>query len=332
MSTSKTNQIRTKACPKCFLCKAEGKLLYQGLQDRLFGAPGEWTLKKCTNAKCGLVWLDPMPLEEDIALAYQTYYTHQSTSLNRKSITTLAYKYLKLAINRVSGLDAEKRAMQFRYLDTVSPGRLLEIGCGSGDYLSLMRSHGWTVEGVEIDSAASQKAIDDYQLTVHQGTTESQRFPSDSFDAIAMNHVIEHVFDPVALVQECFRILKPGGRCVIITPNNESWGHKMFASNWRDLDPPRHIHIFSAKALYNCASYTNFENILITTTAANADVILTGSWDIKHTGYHDMQKGQGGYLHKIRRTVAIQTWMLKEHRLLKNDKTCGEELVLIFRK
>ena len=64
--------IRSNPKTHCTLCRGEGKCLYSNLTDRLFGAPGEWNLKRCTNPGCGLVWLDPMPIEEDIGKAYQT--------------------------------------------------------------------------------------------------------------------------------------------------------------------------------------------------------------------------------------------------------------------
>jgi hypothetical protein len=63
-------------CPNCYLCGTGGEPLYEGLKDRLFNAPGEWNLKRCPNPECGLLWLDPMPLEEDIGMAYETYFTH----------------------------------------------------------------------------------------------------------------------------------------------------------------------------------------------------------------------------------------------------------------
>src|SRR5690348_6884927 len=70
-------EIRSRSCPNCYLCKASGKLLYEGLTDRLFDAPGSWSLKLCPNPSCGLIWLDPMPIESDIAKAYERYYTHE---------------------------------------------------------------------------------------------------------------------------------------------------------------------------------------------------------------------------------------------------------------
>ena len=68
--------IRHRPCPRYVLCGTQGRPLYGALRDRLFGAPGEWDLKQCPDSGCGLIWLDPMPVKEDIALAYQLYYTH----------------------------------------------------------------------------------------------------------------------------------------------------------------------------------------------------------------------------------------------------------------
>src|ERR1700693_5419422 len=71
-----TPTIRTRPQPACLLCGTAGQVLYASLTDRLFSAPGLWQLKQCPSPGCGLVWPDPAPLEEDLGLAYQMYYTH----------------------------------------------------------------------------------------------------------------------------------------------------------------------------------------------------------------------------------------------------------------
>ena len=76
MISDKKQEIQTRPCPDCYICGTKGQPLCQGLEDRLFGALGRWNLKSCPNPDCGLVWLDPMPIEEDIGNAYETYYTH----------------------------------------------------------------------------------------------------------------------------------------------------------------------------------------------------------------------------------------------------------------
>jgi hypothetical protein len=71
--------IEVQSVTTCYLCGAEGHILYGNLRDRLFGAPGEWNLKKCPDAKCGLIWLDPMPVEADLHKVYENYYTHYAS-------------------------------------------------------------------------------------------------------------------------------------------------------------------------------------------------------------------------------------------------------------
>jgi hypothetical protein len=69
--------IRVRPYPACYVCGGTGKLLYDGLRDRLFEAPGDWSFKRCVNRDCGLIWLDPMPMPDDIGYAYRTYFTHR---------------------------------------------------------------------------------------------------------------------------------------------------------------------------------------------------------------------------------------------------------------
>ena len=78
-------QIRTQQKSNCFCCNSTGTYLYQGLQDRLFGVLGTWSLKRCDNKQCDLLWLDPAPISEDLPIAYQNYYTHGKNRLIKKS-------------------------------------------------------------------------------------------------------------------------------------------------------------------------------------------------------------------------------------------------------
>src|SRR4051812_33740400 len=71
-----SDYIQSRPCPNCYVCGSFGEPLYEELKDKLFGAPGVWNLKICPDPKCGLMWLDPMPLEEEIEKAYRNYLTH----------------------------------------------------------------------------------------------------------------------------------------------------------------------------------------------------------------------------------------------------------------
>src|SRR5208283_4697550 len=114
-------------------------------------------------------------------------------------------------------------------------------GCGDGRFLALMRDAGWDVYGIEPDPVAAKVAQRELGTSVTVGALEDAGFPDEAFDAVTLSHVIEHVHDPVALLAECRRVLKPDGSVVIVTPNIRSLGHQKFQSLWRGLEPPRHF-------------------------------------------------------------------------------------------
>src|SRR5437867_3881663 len=133
-----TKQIRTRPCPRCFLCDAEGKLLYQNLTARMFSAPGQWDFRICPLAGCGLMWLDPTPVTEDLPVAYDSYFTHGRTdgplgaaALLRDALYRL-YQVASALPAALVGLQAEKRRMASMFLGKNSPGKLLDVGCGDG--------------------------------------------------------------------------------------------------------------------------------------------------------------------------------------------------------
>ena len=66
---------------------------------------------------------------------------------------------------------------------------------------------------------------------------------------MTVNHLIEHVPDPVGLLKECRRVLKPGGRFILGTPNSESFGRLLFKADWRGLEPPRHLYLFCPSSI-----------------------------------------------------------------------------------
>ncbi len=219
---------------------------------------------------CGLVWLDPMPLEEDIGKAYERYHTHteetatpngrfhRTYALVKEAYLTQQYGNLersqpiwKEALCLLLWLLPSRRAevdAEVFYLSRRNKGRLLDVGCGSGLALDRMAELGWQVEGLEPDPAAVEVARSK-GLEVRQGTLYTQHFAPEYFDVVVVNHVIEHVHDPFLLMKECYRVLRPGGRLIVITPNIKSWGQRMYKYDWRGLEAPRHLHIFTLSSL-----------------------------------------------------------------------------------
>ncbi len=324
-----TDSIETKAVPNCMLCNHAGNQLYSGMKDRLFGASGIWTLKRCPNDKCGFIWLDPMPTEADIGKAYLTYYTRGTesvpNSLGPSCVTKMLVRLLNMLVFPLAiRLRHERYNASTAYLGDTAPGRLIEVGCGDGSFLDRMRSLGWGVEGVEMDEQAVRDAISRFGLNIHQGTMEQLNFAEAAYDAVVLRHVIEHVHDPVGLLKECFRVLRPGGLLVVITPNIKSLGHRRFGQDWLHLDPPRHLHLFSSTTLAVVARQAGFAHAEAHTTPAQAESIFLSSLRIRlhETDGMVLLPPNSGSAFKA---VFFQFW---EQLYFLYDRESGEEIVM----
>jgi len=295
--------IATRRSPSCYLCGNPGGQLYQDRADFVFEAPGLWDFRRCSNPGCGLIWMDPVPVPADIGKLYSNYYTHSDNhgvevSQFREVLRFIRdcyfadrYGYEGLVrpwhkpIGRVLYLFPSRRSnidFDVMCLHACPGQRLLEIGCGSGAFLARMRRLGWDVCGLDTDPDAASWGRQAYGLNIGCSTLEQADFSADSFDVITMNHVIEHVHDPVALMTECHRILRPGGRLILTTPNANSWGHKIFARSWRGLEPPRHFMIFSLQTLEECTRRSNFRTVLLRSISRWGRNIFVASKQIKN--------------------------------------------------
>jgi ubiquinone/menaquinone biosynthesis C-methylase UbiE len=333
-------EIRTFQCLLCPQCGGKGELLYANMMDRLFGVPGIWSLRSCPNKACGLCWLDPVPIEEDLHLLYKNYYTHGLDD-SRPSFLARLWSFLYASYLAVTwipsaflGLTKARRQIQKMFLDDLKPGKLLDIGCGNGIFLHRMHKLGWNVTGVDFDAKAIEYAKVRYSadMTFLSTDLSGAKFPDNYFDAIATNHVIEHVPDPVALLKEARRILKVGGRLVVVTPNIQSFGHEKFQDCWIGLDAPRHLQIFSLDALQQCAREAGFDAVKTSTSAAHADGFMGLSFRFKEAKANaDNSAGMNPQFNFMRGLRSLMLQYL-EQRQLRHDAGRGDEAILICHK
>lgn len=141
-----------------------------------------------------------------------------------------------------------------------STGRLLEVGCGHGIFLEAARARGWNVVGVEILDEVAAIARKARSLDVRVGELAGAAFKDAHFDVVYMNEVIEHVVDPVALMREVRRVLRPGGCAVLRTGNARSWSARLRGRGWSYYRFGGHLHIRfyspkSAEALARAAGF-----------------------------------------------------------------------------
>lgn len=264
-------KIATKHRPRCIFCNNRGQPLYSGLEDHLFGVSGLWNIDQCVC--CELLWLNPCPTEESISKLYRTYYTHENSAnkflltptfknfpknkkikyailaayFNYDIMMPAMYRFVGVLIGLIPTLRRKISSGIGGFYQNKS-GKLLDIGCGNGDYLLEMKYLGWDVFGIEIDEKAALVAKQ-LGLNVTAGALEIDSYPENYFSAIHMNNVIEHLSTPKEIMSICYKILKPGGRLTIKTCSNKSLAHTLYKQDYRGLEIPRHFFVYSPKSL-----------------------------------------------------------------------------------
>jgi len=315
------------------------------MTDRVFGSPGEWNLMQCTSHDCGLIWQNPAPSFEELSKAYENYYTHAmsaSDSLFKRIYNKFRLGYLsgrfgysdagitwldKLAGKLIALLPHRRSAFDssVMWLDALQEGELLEIGCGRGERMALLSQLGWNTHGLEPDASAAmlaQKA----GLQVSVNTLDEAQLPSDSFDAIIMSHVIEHLPAPQWVVKECLRILRPGGRLVMLTPNTDSLGHRWYGRDWLHLDPPRHLFLFNRTSMHKIFEETGYSDVSCQTVLRDANWTLAASRALQKSNRYTF-----GSL-PVREKLYALVQLYYEWIRMKVTPYVGEELLLMARK
>jgi SAM-dependent methyltransferase len=344
--------IRTRAQLNCVVCEGKGAPLYSGLTDRLFGAPGEWSLRRCAGRNCGLIWLDPAPVESDMHLAYQSYYTHSEAENShwlRRFYRRLRRKTHRMHIRAKFGEMGEARhalsiftwlmlgpyppthaeaEFPMRYLPAPRTGRVLELGFGQGITLGHLRNLGWDAHGLETDQVAVGNARRK-GLNVACGSLAEQHYPAGHYDAVISNHVIEHVPEPRDLFTESGRILRTGGRFIAATPNANCLARRTFGSAWRGLEPPRHLQIFTAAALRALGGVSGFESCVTIASVRGA----AGAWDLSRR-MHSQLARSGGHAaeHPARARIPGLTAEIAQFLLSPMLPELAEEIILVATK
>jgi SAM-dependent methyltransferase len=253
---------KLKRCPVC----GKGRLNFAFMaEEKHYGLKHPFKNSRC--ADCGAVVVDPQPSLRELGPYYAQSYYSFSASDNEGFFRKLLFRvYTAYLGGRGTRLEKACFWMLGPYLRApkARPGaRLLDIGCGAGDYLSFMRRLGFKVQGLE-PGAAAVKAARARGLDVRRGTLGSVAFPAKRFDVVTLNHVFEHIGEPRKAMAEIRRILKPGGTLVIGVPSTHSLTFALFGENWSALDTPRHLVNYDPRNLARLAGDFGFECLSVT--------------------------------------------------------------------
>lgn len=246
------------ACPYCG--STDRDLAYQGVQDWAFGcAPGRWSYWNC--AQCQSLYLHPRPTPASIGNAYTRYYTHAAdqrpgrlASWKQRLRNEYWSQRFQTSIFPRMGLPAWAgwvtaglgpwiaEPFGLQQWAQRPKGLLLDVGCGNGDKLKLAAQMGWQVRGIELDASAVQ-AAQAQGLQVEQGGYELLAHYQGWADCVVCSHVLEHVHQPLHMLELLLGSLKPQGVLLLSVPNAASFLRHHYGESWRGLEAPRHLAI-----------------------------------------------------------------------------------------
>lgn len=197
----------------------------------------------CEACKVGVTV--PMPSREELSRLYSSgsYRADGGKRFNRL-IELLIY---------ISRLLRKRRIRKY-----IEKGRILDIGCGRGLFLHIMRKGGWEVAGLEFDRESALNAREAYGIPVSGGELKDSGFPDGHFDVITMSHVLEHLTSPQAMIAECRRLLRKGGLLICAVPDISSPQASAGKGVWFHLDVPYHTHHFSEAGLLSLLRRNSF--------------------------------------------------------------------------
>lgn len=158
-------------------------------------------------------------------------------------------------------------------------GRVLDVGCGPGHLLARFRTLGWETVGTEMTPEAAAIPRERHGLDVRAGELRSLNLEVGSFDAVVSWHTLEHMRDPLGVLDDMARVLKPGGLLFISVPDFFSPEARARPSAWFHLDVPRHLAHFPAEVLRAQLRTRGFSIVAESCVAPEYDVFsLTQTW------------------------------------------------------
>lgn len=194
-----------------------------------------WECGRCTAR-----FTQRAPVQEEIGRYYQAdnYISHTDT---RKGLINTLYHAVRNITLAGKGKLVRKKVQK-------QTGALLDIGAGTGAFCHFMKKKGWQVTGLEPDEATRERAASLHKIQL-RSARDLFDFPAQSFDAITLWHVLEHVHELHRYLDQIRTLLRPAGRVFIALPNYTSYDASVYRDHWAAYDVPRHLYHFSPQAM-----------------------------------------------------------------------------------
>jgi SAM-dependent methyltransferase len=284
----------------CIFCGAKSSTLLFEASD-VFGE--HYQLNECNN--CQSVFLSPFPSKEHMIRAYADDYYGDGD----KKFTSF--------IETVLDWFRNKRAHRLNRILTGS-GKVLDIGCGNGNFLNLLQSIGnYEIHGLEMPGKSADRAKLVNNINLKIGSLQSNDYEKSSFDAVTLYHVFEHLPNPQEYLNIIHSILKEDGTLVMSFPNISSWQWNRFKGDWFHLDPPRHLFFMPGNAFKKHMREFGFEIIgerhfSIEYNPYGYQQSLLNRWSNKREVLYEYLKGNKAYTREYSNThISMQQLFVK---------------------
>ncbi len=223
--------ITIKGCPVC-----EGKIFKLKFICTDYSVSSE-KFKIVSCETCGFVLTNPRPEPNNIGRYYKSenYISHTN---NKKGLFNFLYQTIRK-------YTIERKVQMIKKFDTKN---LLDIGCGTGEFLNKAKSQGISVEGIEPSEKARKQCKQNYNLNINQ-SADMEAYDDNKFDCITMWHVLEHMPDLNTLIESIYTKTSPNGKIIIGVPNYESWDAKYYKKYWAAWDVPIHFWHFTKESI-----------------------------------------------------------------------------------
>lgn len=259
---------------ECPSCAARSAAPLFRTTDRRYGLGGEYDVVRCP---CGLVRTEPQPADPSVVYPQGSYYSYQPPQLPQGS----EMDAIRAFYGRANGGGLKRRVVRKLRLARITalppgpPGKILDVGCGSGAALLALAEVGWEPYGIEPSAPAVEAGYKSGLTNLRVGELPDARYRDGQFDAVRFAHVLEHTRNPVEQLAEARRILKPGGTLFVSVPNFASLLSRRARGHWFGLDVPRHLLHFDAESLHAVAESAGFEHIRVKNRSTGTSILGT---------------------------------------------------------
>jgi 2-polyprenyl-3-methyl-5-hydroxy-6-metoxy-1,4-benzoquinol methylase len=203
---------------------------------------------ECKN--CRLIRLEPRPSLKELPQYYPPEYWYAPETDTASRLEEVYRRFvLRDHVNFVM------RAIE----DSSAKGLVVDVGCGGGLFLKMLRERGLPVLGLETSESAAHSAWKRNGVAVVCGELSKSPIERGTCAVVTMFHVLEHLHDPVGYLRSARDLLLPDGRLIVQVPNASCWQFLMFGERWNGVDVPRHLVNYRQHDLENLLEYCGLE-------------------------------------------------------------------------